>query len=342
MGFAAIWIFYFHVARGIFTESEIIVLREVEWYIRRIGYCGVEIFIFLSGTGLVYAIRKESLKEYYFRRFIRVYPAFFLWITLSNLGSTHKMTTLEYIKRITFYANWMEGMLEYKWYIAAILMLYLWFPLYYSVLKKLKYPVRFTVILILVEFVLVSVFYNHIRVDLFSIIDRIPIFLIGVLAGYLYLEKGKEIKFLQEKLKNVYIVSMVIVILLSYYLHRSGADNWLLNVRSILNIYIAIGMCRLLVGVFEKRKESNLMKRIRNALCFVGTLSLEFYLTHELVSLKVQSYNFFTCNYDFLNKILELGACFFVSLIGAWVLAKIVFILFNLTKTIKSHILNKG
>lgn len=252
------------------------------------------------------------------------------------------MTTLEYIKRITFYANWMEGMLEYKWYIAAILMLYLWFPLYYSVLKKLKYPVRFTVILILVEFVLVSVFYNHIRVDLFSIIDRIPIFLIGVLAGYLYLEKGKEIKFLQEKLKNVYIVSMVIVILLSYYLHRSGADNWLLNVRSILNIYIAIGMCRLLVGVFEKRKESNLMKRIRNALCFVGTLSLEFYLTHELVSLKVQSYNFFTCNYDFLNKILELGACFFVSLIGAWVLAKIVFILFNLTKTIKSHILNKG
>lgn len=200
MGFAALWIFFFHVWEPIFQNS-VRFLENIEWYIKRTGYCGVEIFLLLSGMGLVYAINKEDLRSFYFRRWVRIYPSFIIWFTISTVVRSDKMSIVDYLKRITFYANWMEDMFAYKWYVAAILMFYLCFPLYYYVLKHRKHPIGFTVLLICAEFSLVIVFHSYIRTDLEAFIDRIPVFILGVLVGHLCLVRARG-NFMQYCLKG--------------------------------------------------------------------------------------------------------------------------------------------
>lgn len=39
------------------------------------GFWGVEVFLFVSGFGVVYSLRKNSLKQYYINRFKRLFPA---------------------------------------------------------------------------------------------------------------------------------------------------------------------------------------------------------------------------------------------------------------------------
>ena len=47
MGFAALWIIFFHVWEPVF--GNISGLSFAEAFIKRIGFCGVDIFFFLSG-----------------------------------------------------------------------------------------------------------------------------------------------------------------------------------------------------------------------------------------------------------------------------------------------------
>lgn len=58
MGLAAIWIFVFHEWNNTFK-------MEIPFYIasriKQFGYGGVDIFLFLSGIGLTYAIGKTKL-----------------------------------------------------------------------------------------------------------------------------------------------------------------------------------------------------------------------------------------------------------------------------------------
>lgn len=57
------------------------------------GFIGVDFFMFLSGFFLCYSYREHSLKVFYRRRFLRIFPMFFLLATekiLSFLFFKHK------------------------------------------------------------------------------------------------------------------------------------------------------------------------------------------------------------------------------------------------------------
>ena len=56
MGFAALWILFFHEWVTLFVNNQVGV--NIEGYLKRIGFCGVDIFLLLSGIGLTFAIRK--------------------------------------------------------------------------------------------------------------------------------------------------------------------------------------------------------------------------------------------------------------------------------------------
>ena len=55
MGFAALWILVFHEWQMLSTPGT--TAYEVEWYIKYIGFCGVDIFFVLSGIGMSYALK---------------------------------------------------------------------------------------------------------------------------------------------------------------------------------------------------------------------------------------------------------------------------------------------
>lgn len=50
MGFAILWVMYFHIPIKSVTE--------VGWFIHRIGFYGVDIFLFLSGLGVYFSLTK--------------------------------------------------------------------------------------------------------------------------------------------------------------------------------------------------------------------------------------------------------------------------------------------
>ena len=69
MGFAALWILFFHEWVTLFVNNQVGV--NIEGYLKRIGFCGVDIFLLLSGIGLTFAIRKGNVLTFYYRRIKR-------------------------------------------------------------------------------------------------------------------------------------------------------------------------------------------------------------------------------------------------------------------------------
>ena len=76
MGCAMLWIILFHLPQIPLVENNTIVLwiskgaRIFQW----IGFYGVDIFLFLSGYGLVYSLEQNNLWEYYKKRMLRIFP----------------------------------------------------------------------------------------------------------------------------------------------------------------------------------------------------------------------------------------------------------------------------
>lgn len=325
MGFAAVWIFLYHVWDPVWNEKMFWLFREIEWLVQGLGYCGVEIFLFLSGMGLVFAIHKENITTFYFRRWLRVYPPFFIWFTLSTLMRSDKMTFMEYLGRITFYSNWTEDLLIYKWYVAAILLLYLCFPIYYYIFRQQKKCVFFTAVIIIVENILITVFSPFIRSDLFLLLDRIPVFLVGILMGELCLERKNILNFKFKKIHWVLLsVLMFGVFESDFLLHLGELSLGGERIKNMLNLIIAVCICVAGAKLLDISSQYRWTKEIRRLLAFVGSLSLEFYLTHELISLKVKSYNLQLVKWNIFNQILILIICFCLSLAAAWIVKKIV------------------
>lgn len=58
MGFAALWILMTHEWQIVTNETSFFFVTEN--FIKRIGFCGVDIFLLLSGMGLYYSLEKKS------------------------------------------------------------------------------------------------------------------------------------------------------------------------------------------------------------------------------------------------------------------------------------------
>lgn len=160
------------------------------------GAIGVDIFLFFSGYGLCYSYEKNSLKEFYWRRFKRIMPIFWIHFFLTvieyfSCGGA-KFTLLEFLCNFLcippFYGI---GGTFVDWFTAAILQFYLFFPILYLLVKKVFFPI----FLIFVLFAMAMLYQGNLTWQQYCFIDRIPIFLIGI-AFYLYPKEKTKLKWL--------------------------------------------------------------------------------------------------------------------------------------------------
>lgn len=115
-------------------------LADIYMFLRLLGAMGVDLFLFLSGIGLVYSYEKnKSLKEFYVRRCKRILPAylfivfpFYLWKDCI-VGKNGLLVLAEHLFLVQF---WKEGAGD--WFIAAIFILYALFPLIYYTVKNIR------------------------------------------------------------------------------------------------------------------------------------------------------------------------------------------------------------
>ena len=97
MGLAMLWVMYFHTP-VIFSEHN-------QWLFHRIGFYGVDIFLFLSAFGLYYSLSKhKNIWQFYKARFIRIFPAFFIvatvWFAIQSMSG--ELNYLAYVSSVAY------------------------------------------------------------------------------------------------------------------------------------------------------------------------------------------------------------------------------------------------
>lgn len=274
MGLAALLILYFH--DWVYIFDDILLLSKIEHLGKHIFNFGVDIFFFLSGFGLVNSINKNTKKQFYLKRFKRLFLPFIICGIAFSLHFNWSL--IDTIKAFTGYSFLFENMYKLLWFTFAILILYLIFPYYYQLLSKSKNQMIFTAITIAAIITTGIILKVYIREDLYGFINRIPVFVVGV-----YIGQSKTIDALNiTKKKNIVIFILGIIGLILSYLMKYKGISFILPVGECFIPYslMSISVCFLFPQFLEAIKN----KIILNALSFYGSISYELYCCQEIVA----------------------------------------------------------
>lgn len=270
MGLAAFLVLFFHVWVPLFRSVPI--LREGEGFFKRIIYFCVDIFFFVSGFGLPRAMEEQSVFLFYYRRLRRFVFPFVLIALLSYF--TRDWTIEHLVYAITGIGFWTESIYYYLWFIPAIITLYFLFPLYYRFLCSTNRPRSFTLIVLEIWLLFAMLMSGIIREDFYGLINRIPVFLIGTLLGYLS-KRSISVRFS--------IIPCIPTLLLGLYLsYRTNYTGMFLLVPEsncgVPNILITTSLCPVFALLMEKTRSTSVLRRF---FLFLGSISLELYCVQE-------------------------------------------------------------
>jgi len=306
MGFAMLIVIMFH------TGME---HRYLMWSLVKCGNVGVDFFLFLSGVGLWYSWSKTpDIKHFFSRRYLRVYPTWliivpFFYIPNYLNGGGYSRNIIDLIANITFnWSFWRIDDLTF-WYVPALMMMYLFAPLYMTLIRKHPMYKWLPIAAIIFCFIQQYVMPVHNVVGHIEIFwSRIPIFLLGINCGELVKEK--------RTIDSTAIWLIAIIFVMSLIVCVNFEMNWRGRYPQFLErmnyIPLTVTSILLLIELFKHTS-----KWILKSLSFIGGISLEVYLLHlHFVLVRVQT--------------LHLGFCITVvitsciSLLAGWLLHKVI------------------
>ncbi|MBE7070426.1 MAG: acyltransferase [Ruminococcaceae bacterium] len=282
MGMAAIMIFVFHGWISVIPKSPnavISFLHDTEFFIRRVSYFGVDIFFLISGMGLTYAIKKDPLPKFYYRRLRRIYLPYLAAVLVSTF--INKWSFLTFLGHATGYTFYAEHVNSYCWFVPAIITFYIFFPLYCKAFDKAKNKFVFTTLVILIWLAISIAVAGFMRIDLYSFTNRIPVFITGIYFGYLAQRKD-EIVF-KARHYLLLIFTLAIGLFLYYVYVFLGFSLFLPEGKLFLpNIIMSVSLSLLVAKLIDilMRRVTVLGKIVNYALGFWGKFSLELYLVY--------------------------------------------------------------
>jgi peptidoglycan/LPS O-acetylase OafA/YrhL len=248
--------------------------------IKDMGNIGVDIFLFLSGIGLWFSWSKNpSLKQFYHRRFWRIYPEYFIMACLLYIPDMLRPTSrycdnlFEMTNNILFqYGFWTEGQRAF-WFIAGLMVLYLVAPFYMKLIKNHP-PYRWIpVILIMVSMYLtynLTYRLDFDRIEMF--VNRIPIFLIGINCGSFV----KEEKKLDSQ--TLWLILSIFLTCFSICLSFNCSKHLFAPIYTQRFVYIPFAITfTILLCLLIKSMPAKLLQPFS----FIGGISLECYLIHS-------------------------------------------------------------
>lgn len=261
MGFSMILVFLFHAR----SEKLDFMPTGLWGTVCKNGNLGVDIFLFLSAFGLCYSLKKNTIKRFYFNRFKRIIPTW--WVVLLMLhivgifvGS--KFDAFDYPHSAVDMFYWYTGLgyffktCCYEWFIPTLLLFYLLTPVIYRLSRNQ------VLLLILLSIPLVLLYMESGVLPYLSLsVTRIPVFFWGVLF-FKNLEENGYDRFLVTC-----IGLFICVFALSFF--------W-----KVPMVIQAMPLLPIVMGLISLVLSLKYTRYIEVFLAFVGTISLEFYLIH--------------------------------------------------------------
>ena len=239
------------------------------------GHWGVDIFLFLSGMGMVRSLESHSIRQFYGRRFLRLIPLCVFCGTLKYIAYLIVGEPIENLKVGLNLGVWSIFSLD-LWFIHSIIIYYLLTPFYYWLLKN--YPL-FTMLVVYVLSIVFQLFFsqqvgfnwlNPIGIMLYTI-ERMPVFLIGMLVT-MYYDRITRKTFIYSGICLFVVVCIAVLFKLG-------------TIPSIMNVWIypllSLGILTLVASLMSVFMMTH--KYVINGLNYVGKHSLEIYLVHEFI-----------------------------------------------------------
>ena len=231
------------------------------------GYWGVDMFLLLSGMGLVNSLHKNPIRQYYQRRIIRLAPSCVLCGVLKCIIFLLLGVFITGTDKL--HLNWLSPLGLDLWYIRAILVYYLISPLLYKYLEKSPW---LTMAAILLFFTVNELFFRiHDSNSPTWIPERLPIFTIGML---LVIRKG--ILSAKTMALSIGFLMLAIGIVAIYKENIYSTLPWAAHMFALA--FGTTGIIRILTFLF-KYIPLSLLSPIQ----WIGTISLEIYVIHEFI-----------------------------------------------------------
>jgi len=294
MGMATIWVYIFHLHYLVFPWNSPIV--QYEMFLKSSGFGGVDIFLFLSGIGMTYAISKSNVPVFYAKRISRL----ILPVLLTGIARalTENWSISSFFANVTGYSFYTKSIYSFLWYVQALVFLYLLFPLFWKGFQKTENKELYLIGILSLWFLVAVILKEHIRNDLYGFINRIPVFIIGTYFGYRIQQNNVQYRTAGR-------FAWLGVFLCGVYLSWQANMNVLRLILPVTNAclppcLLAVSSCCLLADFFclEKKKPiwNKILSPLIAVLTFIGKISLEFYCVQDFICSKA----------DFSNVILNL------------------------------------
>lgn len=243
-------------------------------FFHNFGYWGVEMFLFLSGMGLVNSLQKNTTKVFYQHRFNRIAPACVLCGSAKYFFFQTTWPLLLPLKDGLKLGIWSVASLD-LWFIDSIIIFYILSPLLYRMLTMYPYAAMAVIFSV---FTLNGIALRPlIGFDWLSplgilswTIERLVVFSLGMLAGI-----RKEISKTSLRFSLLFLLLYIAIIIFE------KAHNLPLVSSPLPTLFLALGTPALItLHLFFLR---TLPRRFLGVIASVGKISLELYLVHEFI-----------------------------------------------------------
>jgi peptidoglycan/LPS O-acetylase OafA/YrhL len=288
MGIAILWIILFH---SWFDFGKYGLLSPLYSFFKITGYLGVDIFIFVSGFGLMasWYKKKTNVLLFYKRRFLRIMPIYWFFFSIYLIFMTLFGKLVNMGTMIIYYTGFAFFITKnyLHWFISAILLCYLIFPIFANAFQKSKQKTKFVTMIIISCLLLAfflstsASFFDNRFSYLLIVVLRLPSFFIGSLIGYIYFENDINFSYLFSIYSHIFLMSFCFVslALINYF---TSPEAMLLY--GLWWYPFAIGSFSLtyLLSIFLKIMHTYLGSLII-ILDKIGKCSFELYFIHLLI-----------------------------------------------------------
>ena len=265
MGLAILWVILFHYSEKL---SNTLISPVIEK-----GFLGVDIFLLLSSFGLCFSLKRDNnYVNFIKRRVKRIIPTWWIvytFILVLNIV-LQKDHPNDIFQIICYYsgAGWwlfnnpdLLGVYYWEWYIPTLLYFYLFAPFLFKLNTK-----KLSIIFIASIIISIVLSYFHIAQTLFISYSRIPVFIYGFLIYRMY--SGE----IDAKISRTYLCVSSIAGLILFVFAMSFKFKYGLNLYCFMfALPLLLNVCYILLRGLPVR-----------VLSFIGTLTLQLYLIHNI------------------------------------------------------------